>query len=99
MAEDNHRAVEWGRYDAEHQEVLRRIGDLERRMESLRGAEQEHASLEQRLSILENEYGAERQSEKNRRDRAWVLILAVVSGIVFPLVVGAVLTLFHLHSL
>jgi hypothetical protein len=118
----NHAYVSWGRYDAEHQALIARVGALERfrdgmgganqehismtarigtleqRAEALRGAEEEHASMAARISALEQAGKADAASERGRRDRVWVLGLAIISGLVLPLLTTAVIAFLHLRS-
>jgi hypothetical protein len=62
----------------------------------------EHEALSARVTALEHQLErkaatAEHEAEM-RRTNEWVLIGAVLSGIVFPLLLTAVLTLVHLHG-
>ncbi|HYK70417.1 MAG TPA: hypothetical protein VEV45_20905 [Streptosporangiaceae bacterium] len=99
MSDAAPRYVSYDRWDATNQEITRRLGALERDAIGLRGAEQEHRSLEDRLDALEGASREHETSMRGRRDRAWVIVLAVTTGIVCPLIVTAVITLIHLRSL
>jgi hypothetical protein len=93
------RYVEFGRWREAHDAVLDRVRSLERHYEGLAGAEQIHVELEARINRLEQSGRNHITSEQARRDKAWVVILALISGLVLPLVVGALLTFFHLHNI
>ena len=99
MPEDsNHDYVSWGRWDATNQALTLRVNDLEQEMRGLAGAEQVHSSLADRLVALEKAGKEEHESDTTRRDRIWLLVLTMFSGIVFPILVTAVITFLHLKA-
>lgn len=56
----------------------------------------EHAALGARVVLLEQQLA---QRTQRRKAGKWTLAAAVLSGIVFPLALTAILTLLHLGSL
>ena len=90
--------VTWGRWQEAHESNLRRLDKLERGLGELSGAEQVHETLEARITNLEDTAKAEESGKLSRKDRLWVIALAVTSGVVFPILVSAVYTLFHLRK-
>lgn len=90
--------VSWDRFDATVEAINRRLGDLEQRTGHLGGAEQEHLAMGARITALELAAKDETAAERGRRDRAWVLGLALVSGLVLPLLTTAVIAFLHLRS-
>ena len=83
---------------AEHEELTARVASLETEARSLSGAEQVHQTLTARITALEQEAHHDQAAEQSRRDRLWVLALTLISGVVFPILVTAVLTYLHLHA-
>ena len=92
------RGVSWGRYDAEHGALLIRIAALEVRAEELRGQEEMHRALDARVAALEAASHAGQASDRQRRDRLWLIVLGLTTGIVCPLVVTALITLLHIRA-
>ena len=92
------RGVSWGRWDAEHRALAARVGALEAFATALRNAEGIHTELEARLTELEHAGKDKAEHGRERRDRLWLLVLGVATGVVAPLVVTAVLTWLHLRS-
>ena len=92
------RYVTWGRWDAEHRALLARVGALEAFAAALRNAESVHAELENRLDELEHTGKDKAEHGRERRNRLWLLVLAVMTGVVAPLVVTALLTWLHLRG-
>jgi len=93
------RYVSWDRWDATNAEINRRLIRLEAIAERRAGIEEEFRALEERVDQLEHASKERQASQQGRRDRAWVIVLAVTTGIVCPLIVTAVITLIHLRSL
>ena len=98
MAGENHGSVNWGRYDAEHRAMLDRIGVLEQFTKTIRDAEVIHADFQNRITELEHSAREELARGRSRRDRAWLIVLGLITGIVCPLVLAAVFTLLHLRG-
>ena len=92
------RYVTWGRWDAEHRALLARVGVLEAFATALRNAEGIHTELEARLTELEHAGKDKAEHGRERRDRLWLLVLGVATGVVAPLVVTAVIALLHLRA-
>lgn len=92
------RYVTFGRWDAEHRALLARVGALEAFATALRNAEGIHTELEARLTELEHAGKDKAEHERGRRDRAWLVALGLMTGVVFPLLVTALLTWLHLRS-
>lgn len=90
--------VSWDRFDATIQALTRRTEVLEHQAESLRGAETEHEAMEARIAALEHAGHEETEHERGRRDRAWVIGLAIVTGLVMPILTTAVVAFLHLRS-
>jgi hypothetical protein len=90
--------VTWDRWDATNQAMTLRVEVLERHSEELRGAEAEHRTLEDRITSLEQATRSDQASDSARRDRIWVLVITVVSGVVFPILVTALITFLHIKS-
>jgi len=95
---DNGGFVSWGRYDAEHHALVQRVGDLEADARTLRGMERMGETLAARITVLEQDAHHDQAAERTRRDRLWVLALTLVSGVVFPILVTAMITYLHLKS-
>jgi hypothetical protein len=98
VTDENHTFVSWGRYDAEHQAVLGRIVLLEQQATALRNSESVHNDFQNRITELEQLSREELSRGRSRRDRAWLIVLGLMTGIVCPLVLAAVFTLLHLHG-
>jgi hypothetical protein len=92
------RGVTWGRYDAEHRALLDRVAEVERFTATLRNAETIHAEILARIGELEAAGRDKATREHSRRDRLWVIVLTVMSGVVAPLVVTSVLAWIHLRA-
>jgi hypothetical protein len=90
--------VTWDRWDATTEAIEQRIAVLERHSEELRGAEAEHTAFNDRLARLEEAHKLDEAGDRSRRDRIWVLSLTVISGMVFPILVTAVITFLHIKS-
>ena len=90
--------VEYGRWDEAHRATLLRLMGVEQQLHELAGAEQVHRSLTDRLKALEEAGTAEEAAGRGRRDRLWTLAIVLVSGVVFPLLVSALVTYLHLRS-
>jgi hypothetical protein len=86
-------------FDVTMSAVERRLGVNEDRLEALRGAEQEHRAIEDRLAVLEQAGKSEQATESGRRDRLWLIVIGLMTGIVCPLIVTSVITWLHLKSL
>src|SRR6516164_3830599 len=83
----NHGYVSWGRYDAEHQALIQRVSALEELAKSLGGVDQTYQSLRDKIA------------ERTRRERAWLIVVGLLTGIVCPLIVTSVITILHLRAL
>jgi hypothetical protein len=90
--------VSLDRYNAEHAAMLERLIILENRAESLRGAEEQHSALSNRISLLEHQDTTDEASERTRTDRIWVILIGIVTGVACPIVVSTVITLLHLKA-
>jgi|SRR5215472_14313302 len=90
--------VTWGRYDAEHQEVLRRLVILEEVAERMRIDETDTNTLKLRVGELEAYHTRDRASDKNRKDKLWQLTLAVFGGIAVTVFSTALLAWLHVHG-
>ena len=76
-----------------------RTDDAETRLRELRGAEEEHRSIEDRLAVLERAGQNHVAAERGRRDRTWLIVIAILTGLVMPLIVTTVVTYLHLKAL
>lgn len=92
------RYVTWDRWDAEHAALRERVSVLERFAEARRGLEAQVAAIVDRISDLEAGRKEETASDEQRRNRAWMIGLAVLTGLICPLVVTTVITVLHLHA-
>lgn len=92
------RFVSYDRWQEAHQAVLDRLANVERFANELRGAEQQHTAIYDRLRALEQAGRNHSAGERTVRDRAWLFLIAILSGLVFPLVAGAIITFLHLRS-
>ena len=90
--------VEFGRWDEAHRALVARMIAAENDLHSLRGAESEHRALADRIAALEHESEQRQEGQDVRRNRAWLIVLAVMSGLVCPVVVTAVVTWLHLRA-
>jgi hypothetical protein len=95
----NHGYVSWGRYDAEHQALLGRVSSLEELARSLGGVDQTYQSLRDKIAELEEAGRAEKAGERTRRERGWLIVVGLLTGIVCPLIVTSVITILHLRAL
>ena len=96
---DAARFVDLGQFAEFRESVLTRLVMTENDLHGLRGAEQEHRAMEDRLAVLEQasrEHGAE---QRGRRDRLWVIVIGLTTGIVCPLIVTTAITWLHLRAL
>lgn len=92
------RFVSYDRWHEAHQAVLDRLRALESFATDMRGAEQTHQAMRDRIQALEQSGRNHIAGERTVRDRAWLFLIAVLSGLVFPLVAGAIITFLHLRS-
>ena len=92
------RYVTWGRWQAEHHALTDRVVTLEVRAEALRNAEGIHAELEARLGELEHAGRDKAEHDRGRRDRLWLVALGLMTGVIFPLLVTAMIAWLHLRS-
>jgi len=83
--------VTWGRYDAEHQAVMERLTRLEGLAAGLTAPAAEMRSLGERLGRLES-------AGVKRKERAWLVTVTVLAGLVCPVVVTAIITVLHLSK-
>lgn len=90
--------VSYDRWHEAHQAVLDRLTGLERFQNELRGAESEHTAMYDRIRALEQTGRNHVAGERTIRDRAWLFLIAIMSGLVFPLLAGAIITFLHLRS-
>lgn len=90
--------VSYDRWDAEHKALADRMRSAEIHLEALTGAEQIHEALEQRMKALEQAGRNHVAGERTRRDRVWLVLIAALSGVVFPLVAGTIVTFLHLRA-
>jgi hypothetical protein len=96
---DTPRWVEYGRWDEAHRATLARLIAIENDLHDLRGAEQVHRLLDERISVLESAGKTEQHDQAVRRDRRWAVALTVAAGIVCPLVVTTIIAWLHLRAL
>jgi|SRR5215831_5013430 len=99
MSGHNGDYVTWGRYDAEHQEILRRLGVVEAVADRMSDDEAATAQQGQRISDLESRMERRTDSDRARRERVWLVAVTVVSGFVLPIVTAALFTYLHLRSI
>lgn len=92
------RNVSYDRWDATNQEINRRLGELEAFSRSLRGAEQEHRSFEDRLLALERSEQEAEAGRRSRRDRSWVVGLTIMSAMISPIVVSLFIAWLHVRG-
>jgi hypothetical protein len=92
------RFVTWDRWDAEHHALLERVYLLEQQATALRNSESVHSDFENRITDLEHLSREELTRGRSRRDRVWLIVLSVMSGVVLPLILTGVFTLLHLRS-
>ena len=95
---DGGQFVSWDRWDAEHRALAARVAELENEAETLRGAEQVHRTLEARLTELESRDREHQAADRTRRDRLWLLVLGLITGVVAPLVVTTLITFLHIRA-
>jgi hypothetical protein len=93
------RYVTFGRWDEAHQSNLRRLSALEEFAREMSGAETAHESIKARITDLEEANKAVRTGEQGRRDRLWIIVIGLMTGIVCPLAVTTIITWLHLKSL
>lgn len=55
-------------------------------------------SLAERVARLEEQHASESQRSQARSNRVWLIILAVLTGVVLPVIVTTVLTVLHLRG-
>jgi hypothetical protein len=80
------RYVTWDRWDAEHRALADRVHELEGQ------------ALASRVATLEQRDEAVRTASTSRRNRLWLITLAVMTGLVCPLIVTTIITLAHLRG-
>jgi hypothetical protein len=56
------------------------------------------SAIEARIAVNEHALSALGQEGESRRNRAWVIVLAIMTGLICPVVVTAVVTWVHLKS-
>ena len=88
--------VTWDAYRGEHARLADRIDVAHtwarEQITSLREwAREQHGDLDQRLTVLED-------AEEKRRDHRWMLALALLTGLLLPLAVAAVLAWTAAHG-
>ena len=88
--------VSYDRWEAEHAALVERVFNLEQHYDKLRGAEQEHTAIRDRIAALEQAGRNHVAGTRTRWDRIWLMGLAVLSGIVFPILAGALIAWAHL---
>ena len=81
-------SVTWDAYRGEHARLADRIDVVHTwAREQIAGlrewAKEQHGDLDARLTVLED-------AEEKRRDHRWMLALALLTGLLLPLVVAAV---------
>lgn len=96
---DNGGYVSWGRYDAEHRALAQRVEEMAQVVNGLRGVEVAHKALSDRIDAIALALHHDAQHGDEERNRRWLVIAAVVSGFILPLVVSTIVTLLHLHTL
>jgi len=94
----NHSYVEYGRWDAEHHALVRRVHVLERFADRLQGAEQEHRAIVDRIAALEAQFSERTSIERGRHDRVWTMALLVIGSLILPLVTTAIIAFVHLNA-
>lgn len=96
------RYVSYDRWEAEHAGLVRRVAILERQSTELAGSERIHRELTDRISALEKsseeQWKDQRTQEAEHRSKIWQAILAVVTGLVLPLVLLGAAAIFHLAT-
>jgi len=90
--------VSYDRWYEAHQAVIQRVAVQETRVEAIREAEQEHQVFRQRLAVLEQTGRDYSEGENRRRDRIWVILIAIMSGVVLPLLLTALISYLHLSA-
>lgn len=90
--------VSWDRWDAEHRALLQRVQELETGAGELRGAEQVHRTLEARITAIESRDRDHQAADRTRRDRLWLLVLGLTTGVVAPLLVTTLITFLHIRA-
>jgi hypothetical protein len=93
------RYVTFDRWDEAHRAMLQRVGVIEETIKRYTGAEQIHEALAARISTLEQAGKAGEASEQGRRDRLWIIVIGMMTGIVCPLIVTTIITWLHLKTL
>jgi hypothetical protein len=93
------RYVSYDRWEAEHAALARRVTVLEQFADRLSGAEQEHRSMNDAIADLQSDLKEAGAAEHARRDRQWLIAMALLSGIVLPLILTTVLTWLHVKAL
>jgi hypothetical protein len=79
--------------------LVQRIEVLERRAEALAGAQQVHAEIDHRVAALEQAARNHVTVTSKKRDRRWVIVIGVMTGIICPLIVTVLLSVLHLRNL
>ena len=88
--------VTWDAYRGEHARLADRIDTVRdwarEQVTTLREwAREQHSGFEERLTVLED-------AEEKRRDHRWMLALALLTGLLLPLIVAAVLAYGAAHG-
>ena len=96
---DAARFVDMGQFAEFRESVLTRLVMTENDLHGLRGAEQEHRAIIDRIAVLEQTGKADMASERSRRDRLWLIVIGMMTGIVCPLIVTTAITWLHLRAL
>ena len=91
-----HGYVTWDAYRGEHARLADRIDNAhtwarEQFTTMREWAREQHADLDGRLTVLED-------AEEKRRDHRWMLALALLTGLLLPLIVAAVIAYGAAHG-
>lgn len=90
--------VTWGRYDAEHQETMRRLVEIEGISAELRDSMSQYEILKDRVAGLEQAYQRDKAGSQTRKERLFTIMGFALIGLVFPLIYTGILTVIHLRS-
>jgi hypothetical protein len=55
-------------------------------------------SLAERVTRVEERFAASTQQREKRGNRAWLIIAALLTGLIFPVAVTILITVIHLRS-
>ena len=87
---------------AEHAALIARVAELEQATRELAGAERIHRELADRISSLEKDteeqWKSQQTAQAERRSKVWQTVLAIVTGLVLPLVLLGAAAIFHLAT-